>query len=49
VDGHQDLPGDGHEVEAMAVTDGDRICWSSRRESAQNTDYLESFSGVSSL
>jgi hypothetical protein len=32
VDGHQDLPSDGHEVAAMAITEGDRIRWSSRRE-----------------
>jgi hypothetical protein len=32
VDAHQDLPSDGHEVAAMAITNGDRIRWSSRRE-----------------
>jgi hypothetical protein len=32
VDGHQDLPSDGHEVDAMAITESDRIRWSSRRE-----------------
>jgi hypothetical protein len=32
VDGHQDLPSDDHEVAAMAITEGDRIRWSSRRE-----------------
>jgi hypothetical protein len=32
VDGHQDLPSDGHEVDVMAITDSDRICWASRRE-----------------
>ena len=34
VDGHQDqdLPSDGHEVAVMAITEGDRIRWSSRRE-----------------
>jgi hypothetical protein len=34
VNGHQDqdLPSDGHEVAAMAITEGDRIRWSSRRE-----------------
>jgi hypothetical protein len=32
VDGHQDLPSDSHEVAAKAVTKGDRIRWSSRRD-----------------
>ena len=34
VDGHQDLPTAGHEVEVMAITESDRICWSPRRQSA---------------
>jgi hypothetical protein len=38
VDGHQDLPSDGHEVDAMAITESDRIRWSSRREPAPNAD-----------
>jgi hypothetical protein len=32
VDGHQDLPNDGHAVDVMAITESDRIPWSSRRE-----------------
>jgi hypothetical protein len=32
VDGHQDLPSNGHEVGAMAITESDRIRSSSRRE-----------------
>jgi len=32
VDGHQDLPGDGREVDAMAITESDRIRWSPRGE-----------------
>ena len=32
MDGHQDLPSDGHEVAAVTITAGDRIRWSSRRE-----------------
>jgi hypothetical protein len=32
VDGHQDLPSDGHEVDTMAITEGDRIRSSSRSE-----------------
>jgi hypothetical protein len=31
VDGHQDLPSDGHEVDPTAITESNRICWSSRR------------------
>jgi hypothetical protein len=31
VDGHQDLPSDGHEVDATAITESNRIRWSSRR------------------
>jgi hypothetical protein len=38
VDGHQDLPSDGHEVDAMAITESDRIRWSSRREPAPNAE-----------
>jgi hypothetical protein len=32
VDGHQDLPSDGHEAGAMAIAENDRSRWSSRRE-----------------
>ena len=31
VDGHQDLPSDGHEVDAAAITESNGIRWSSRR------------------
>jgi len=36
VDGHQDLPSDGHEVGAMAITQSARIRRSPRRRSAPN-------------
>ena len=32
VDGHQDLPSDGHEVGSTAITESNRIRWSLRRE-----------------
>jgi hypothetical protein len=32
VDGHEDLPSDGDEVDAVAITESDRIRRSSRRE-----------------
>jgi hypothetical protein len=32
VDGHQDLPSDSREVDAMAITESDRIRWSPRGE-----------------
>jgi hypothetical protein len=32
VDGHEDLPSGGHEVDVMAITASDRIRWWSRRE-----------------
>ena len=32
VDGHQDLPSDSREVDAMVITASNRIRWSSRRE-----------------
>lgn len=38
VDDHQDLPSDGHDAEAMAITESDRIRWSPRRRSAPNAD-----------
>jgi hypothetical protein len=30
VDGHQNLPSDGHEVSAIVITESDRTCWSPR-------------------
>ena len=32
VDGHQDLPSDGHEVGSTAIAESNRIRWSLRRE-----------------
>lgn len=40
VDGHQDLPSDGHEVSAVAVTKSDRVHRSSRRQRAADLSGL---------
>jgi hypothetical protein len=38
VGGHPDLPAGGHEEDAMAITERDRIRTSSRRGAAPNAD-----------
>jgi hypothetical protein len=43
VDGHQDLPSDGHEVAAKAITEGDWIRWSSRCEICSERRFCASF------
>jgi hypothetical protein len=42
VDGHRDLPSDGHEVDAMAITEGNQIRWSSHRKICSTTVSLPS-------
>lgn len=32
VGGHQDMPSDSHEADAMTIAESDQIRWSSRRE-----------------
>jgi hypothetical protein len=38
VDGHQDLPSDGHDVDAMVITESDRIRWSCAARCTPNAD-----------
>jgi transposase-like protein len=38
VDSHHDLPSDGHEANAMAITEGDQVRWWSCHGSAPNAD-----------
>jgi hypothetical protein len=36
--GHQDLPSDGHDVDAMGITESERIRWSCAARSTPNAD-----------
>lgn len=45
-DGDKDLPSDGNEVDTMAITESDRIHWSSRREICSEYEQIETHGAI---